>query len=96
MPPQDALRSIQRTTSIVLTPVEAERLNGFDDDWTIGMPEKWKYFCMGDALIVDLIGCLFPYSFFIVIKKSILARFHPCSFLVPLSTQGLGPPSPCP
>jgi DNA (cytosine-5)-methyltransferase 1 len=39
----------------VLTPVETERLNGFDDDWTLGMPLKWRYFCMGNALVVGLI-----------------------------------------
>lgn len=39
----------------VLTPVEAERLNGFDDDWTLGMPLRWRYFCMGNALVVGLI-----------------------------------------
>ncbi len=39
----------------VLTPKEAERLNGFDDDWTEGMPEHWRYFCMGNALVVGLI-----------------------------------------
>ena len=39
----------------VLTPMEAERLNGFDDNWTDGMPERWRYFCMGNALIVGLV-----------------------------------------
>ncbi len=39
----------------VLTPVEAERLNGFDDNWTEGMPEHWRYFCMGNALVVGVI-----------------------------------------
>lgn len=40
----------------VLTPVECERLNGFDDEWTnTGMPEKFRYFCMGNALVVNLI-----------------------------------------
>ena len=39
----------------ILTPVETERLNGFDDGWTDGMPEKWRYFCMGNALVVGLI-----------------------------------------
>jgi DNA (cytosine-5)-methyltransferase 1 len=40
----------------VLTPVECERLNGFDDDWTnTGMPEKFRYFCMGNALVVGLV-----------------------------------------
>lgn len=40
----------------ILTPVEAERINGFDDNWTnTGMPEKFRYFCMGNALVVGLI-----------------------------------------
>lgn len=40
----------------VITPVEAERLNGFPDEWTnTGMPEKTRYFCMGNALVVGLI-----------------------------------------
>ena len=40
----------------LLTPVECERLNGFPDNWTdTGMPEKTRYFCMGNALVVQLI-----------------------------------------
>ena len=40
----------------VLTPVECERLNGFPDNWTnTGMPERMRYFCMGNALVVPLI-----------------------------------------
>lgn len=41
----------------VLTPIEAERLQGFDDDWTKagGMPERMRYFCMGNALVVPMI-----------------------------------------
>jgi len=39
----------------VLTPVECERLNEFPDNWTAGMPEKMRYFCMGNALVVPLI-----------------------------------------
>lgn len=38
-----------------LTPLECERLNGFDDNWTEGMPKRMRYFCMGNALVVDLI-----------------------------------------
>lgn len=58
--------SINRSTHIVkdkktgelrkLTPVECERINGFPDNWTnTGMPQKFRYFCMGNALVVDLI-----------------------------------------
>ena len=39
----------------ILTPVEAERLQGFPDDWTKGMPERMRYFCMGNALVVPMI-----------------------------------------
>ena len=40
----------------VLTPVECERLNGFNDEWTnTGMTQKFRYFCMGNALVVGLI-----------------------------------------
>lgn len=58
--------SINRSTHVVkdpqtnrlrvLTPVECERLNGFDDEWTnTGMTQKFRYFCMGNALVVGLI-----------------------------------------
>ena len=40
----------------LLTPIEAERLQGFDDDWTnSGMPKRMRYFCMGNALVVPMI-----------------------------------------
>lgn len=40
----------------LLTPVEAERLQGFEDDWTdTGMPNRMRYFCMGNALVVPMI-----------------------------------------
>ena len=39
----------------LLTPVEAERIQGFDDDWTLGMPDRMRYFCMGNALVVPMI-----------------------------------------
>lgn len=59
--------SINRSTHIVkdvkseklrlLTPIECERINGFPDNWTGNkiMPEKFRYFCMGNALVVGLI-----------------------------------------
>ncbi|MDD2621046.1 MAG: DNA (cytosine-5-)-methyltransferase [Syntrophomonadaceae bacterium] len=58
--------SINRSTHVIedaetgrlrlLTPLECERLNGFDDDWTnTGMPERIRYFTMGNALIVPVI-----------------------------------------
>ena len=40
----------------VITPLEAERIQGFDDNWTnTGMPERTRYFCMGNALVVPMI-----------------------------------------
>ena len=40
----------------LLTPVEAERLQGFDDERTnTGMPDRMRYFCMGNALVVPMI-----------------------------------------
>ena len=58
--------SINRSSHIVkdlrsnrlrfLTQVECERLNGFPDNWTnTGMPQKFRYFCMGNALVVPMI-----------------------------------------
>ncbi len=41
----------------VLMPMECELLNQFPKDWTaMGMPENWRYFCMGNALVVGLVG----------------------------------------
>jgi DNA (cytosine-5)-methyltransferase 1 len=40
----------------ILTPVECERLNGFEDGWTnTGMPERYRYFTMGNALVVPIV-----------------------------------------
>lgn len=40
----------------LITPVEAERMQGFDDNWTnTGMPDRMRYFCMGNALVVPMI-----------------------------------------
>lgn len=58
--------SINRSTHVIedphtkqlrlITPLEAERIQGFGDNWTnTGMPEKFRYFCMGNALVVGLV-----------------------------------------
>lgn len=57
--------TINRSTHVVLdlstkklrfiTPVEAERLNGFPDNWTEGMTKRQRFFCMGNALVTNLI-----------------------------------------
>lgn len=48
----------------LLTPIETERIQGFPDNWTkeclvkgeiVPMPENMRRFCMGNALVVDLI-----------------------------------------
>jgi DNA (cytosine-5)-methyltransferase 1 len=52
-----------------LTPVEAERLNEFPDNWTSsGMPLKKRYFMMGNALVVGVIKKL-SLELFSIIKK---------------------------
>lgn len=40
-----------------LTPYEVEKLNGFSGKWTAitGMPDSSRYFCMGNALVVDIV-----------------------------------------
>ena len=58
--------SINRSTHIIkdpvtnrlrlLTPVECERMNQFPDNWTnSGMPEKRRYFMMGNALVCGIV-----------------------------------------
>lgn len=40
----------------ILTPLECERINGFPDNWTnTGMPERQRYFTMGNSLVVPII-----------------------------------------
>lgn len=59
--------SINRSTHIILdenfhklrfiTPIEAERMQGFPDNWTkTDMPEKRRYFMMGNALVTGIIA----------------------------------------
>lgn len=58
--------SINRTTHVVvdkatgklrlLTPIECERIQGFDDNWTNGLTNRQRYFCMGNALVVQLVS----------------------------------------
>lgn len=56
--------TVNRSTHIIkegnkfrfLTPVESERLQGFDDNWTESMPTKrWRYFAMGNALVTNVV-----------------------------------------
>ena len=39
----------------IITPLEAERIQGFEDNWTAGMPDRNRFFCMGNALAVPMI-----------------------------------------
>lgn len=40
----------------LITPMEAERMQGFDDNWTnTGMTQRMRYFCMGNALVVPMV-----------------------------------------
>lgn len=61
--------SVNRSTHIILdketgklriiTPIEAERLQHFPDNWTnTGMPENRRYFMMGNALVTYIINRL--------------------------------------
>jgi DNA (cytosine-5)-methyltransferase 1 len=58
--------SVNRSTHVIedpqtkqlrlITPREAERIQGFEDDWTnTGMTKRMRYFCMGNALVVPMI-----------------------------------------
>ncbi len=60
--------SINRSTHIIfdrsiseyrtLTPIEAERLNGFPDNWTNSLSNKRRFFMMGNALVIGLISLM--------------------------------------
>lgn len=39
----------------ILTPQEAEKIQGFPVDWTDTMPDRNRFFCMGNALVVPMI-----------------------------------------
>ncbi len=39
-----------------LTPLEVERLMGFPEQWTGTLPERWRYFTMGNALVVPIVA----------------------------------------
>lgn len=68
----------------LLTPVEAERLQGFEDNWTdTGMTERFRYFCMGNALVVPMITRMEKeeaYRF--LLKKNYLRNRMVCVTLV--------------
>lgn len=41
-----------------LTPKECERLQGFPDDWTLGIADTYRYKCVGNAVTVPVIEYL--------------------------------------
>lgn len=50
------IRDPQTNRLRILTPIEAERIQGFDDNWTnTGMTLRMRYFCMGNSLVVSMI-----------------------------------------
>lgn len=61
----EANRTPNRSTHVIedprtgrlrfLTPLEVERLMGFDDGWTASLPTRWRYFTMGNALVVPVV-----------------------------------------
>lgn len=64
--------SLNRSTHVIedadtkmnrlITPIEAERLQSFPDDWTnTGMPESRRYFMMGNALVTMIPNRLEPF-----------------------------------
>lgn len=64
--------SVNRSTHVVqdpltmrnrlITPVEAERINSFPDNWTnTGMTERKRYFMMGNALVTGIPGTISKY-----------------------------------
>lgn len=73
--------SLNRSTHVIedpetnqlrlITPMEAERIQGFEDNWTdTGMPEKFRYFCMGNALVVGIITQMGNYLNIIFARES--------------------------
>lgn len=77
--------SLNRSTHVIqdpetnqyrlITPMEAERIQGFDDDWTnTDMPEKFRYFCMGNALVVGIITRMGNYLNSIFAKEEVIDK----------------------
>jgi len=63
----NALTSVQKDNLVLdaetirirrLTPVECERLQGFPDGWTEGVPETHRYRLLGNAVTVSVVECL--------------------------------------
>lgn len=53
------IEDFQTKKNRLITPVEAERLQSFPDNWTnTGMPKNRRYFMMGNALVTKVINIL--------------------------------------
>lgn len=53
-----------------LTPLECERINGFPDNWTnTEMSDSNRYFCMGNALVVNVVRELADEIWYIIDKE---------------------------
>lgn len=46
-----------------LTPLEYERLQGFDDHWTAGLSDNQRYKCLGNAVTIPVIAWLVKQAF---------------------------------
>ena len=44
-----------------LTPIECERLQGFEDDWTKGISDTQRYKCLGNAVTTKVVEYIVGY-----------------------------------
>lgn len=59
MAPQNQTHLIYQDGRLrVLTPLEWERLQGFPDGWTEGIPDEERLYALGDAMNVDMAAWL--------------------------------------
>ena len=47
--------TIQDSVIRRLTPIECERLQGFDDNWTEGISDTQRYKCLGNAVTTNVV-----------------------------------------
>lgn len=52
-----------------ITPIEAERMQGFNDNWTADMPDRMRYFCMGNALVIPMVTTMARVLDYIIDKE---------------------------
>ena len=51
-------KDIDRIRIRRLTPVECERLQGFPDNWTVGISDTQRYKCLGNAVTVNVVSAV--------------------------------------